>query len=246
MVLHPLECVDDHCACVFDALVRTVEYVPPCPACAGPRERHNAVQRVKWTSGGTRVEVYDAWCPACDVVETGVESAAREAIYHLPPCETCGGPTRIISLPPAVTWDVAPVVVYRAPDGSFRYPGDADGVSAAQYKRLGYDRVELKGFGAVRQFERRANQHESSRAAIVAENRDRGRQMQESATRGELFRQMKTMSNLGRDVARAAIATGNARPAIRAHDAGIRVEVYSDDRSSREAARDSRGQRRRD
>lgn len=164
----------------------------------------------------------------------------------LPPCEKCGAPTQRIFLPPRTTWTAAPVVVFRAPDGSFRYPGAADGIAVKSYEKLGYDRVELRGFADVRRFERTVNQQERARMAAHVEARHRGRLLQESTTRPELYRHMKTMSNAGRDVARAAVELGNARPQEQTSDPGFRVEVYSDDRSSRDASRGSDGRRRRD
>lgn len=164
----------------------------------------------------------------------------------LPPCEVCGKPTIRVFLPPKVRWQADPVVVFQAEDGTYRFPGDANGLSAANYQKLGYRRVELRNFADVRQFERRVNEQERSRGARRVESEHRGRELRESEGRQELFAKMKTMSNMGRDVAKAAIATGNARPQPRSHDPGFRVEVYSDDRSNRDASRGADGRRRRD
>ena len=70
-----------------------------------------------------------------------------------PPCETCGGPTEQAHLPPRTRWTVDPVVVYKAPDGTFRFPGDTDGSGSAKYHQMGYERVELRSAADVRRFE---------------------------------------------------------------------------------------------
>ena len=46
--------------------------------------------------------------------------------HVIPPCPLCGGVMERLFLPPRVAWTVDPVVVYNAPDGSFKYPGDTD------------------------------------------------------------------------------------------------------------------------
>lgn len=250
MIAHHVECEDASCATVTEVLLQNAEPgVPPCPRCGGRRQRTNGVRRIVFRSavaGGT-VERVDARCEACDVTETGVEAPVTESRPATPPCEACGGPTVIVQLPPAVTWDVAPVVVYRDPEtGGYRFPGATESITTRQYDRLGLERIEIKGWAQARQIERKMNDWEYSRALRRAEGAARGRELQESATRSELHRQMKTFSNLGRDVAHAAIAQGNARPAIRAHEPGIRIECYSDDRSSRDESRGADGRRRRD
>ena len=72
----------------------------------------------------------------------------------LPPCPTCAGPS-YQSLDQSYRTHHAPpdaVVVFQAPDGSFRFPGDGHGLSAAQYARQGFTRIELRSATDVRRF----------------------------------------------------------------------------------------------
>lgn len=166
---------------------------------------------------------------------TVFEHAHRAADYQLrPPCPTCGGPTEWTPQPPRTVWTVDPVVVYKAPDGTFRYPPSADGQSAANYARQGYERVELRCAADVRRFEREAGRQLTAEESRRVEARHQQRDRRESENRSELFRRMKSMSNIGRDLAHAAMARGNARPQERSHGAPVTVEVYSYDRSNRE------------
>jgi hypothetical protein len=183
---------------------------------------------------------------ACGHVTENHYRTAAQWQDELPACVQCGQSTERIFLPPRVSWSIDPIVVFQAPDGSYRFPGDANGLSAANYAKQGLTRVELRSAADVRRFERDWSARERSAGELRTESAHRQREARESTSRGELFRQMRSMSAMGRDVARAAMATGNARPQPRAHDPGCHVEAFSYDRSNREAARDSRGQRRRD
>lgn len=172
---------------------------------------------------------------------------------HTPPCpavladgSVCGAATTQIHLPPRVTWTLDPVVVYRAGDGTFRFPGDAHGTQAARYDQLGYDRIELRSAQDVRRFESQMNQRELSRAQRRVEIHHAQRAIRERQSRGELYQHMQHFSRVGRDVARAAIARNNAKAAPRAADPGFHVEVFSYDRSNRDVSRDAQGRRRRD
>lgn len=165
---------------------------------------------------------------------------------NTPPCVQCGGPTEQTHLPRQTQWSVEPVVVFRAPDGSYRFPGDAHGQSVKQYEKLGYERQEIRGAAEMRSFERRMNQIEYSRAQRQVEARQRQREEREKVTRSALYEQMKSMSNIGRDVARAAMARNDSKPRERAHAPGFHSEVYAYDRSNRDESRDGSGRRRRD
>lgn len=165
---------------------------------------------------------------------------------NTPVCPTCGAPTEQIHLPPQTTWTLDPVVVYRAPDGSIRFPGDTTGVATAKYDRLGYERVELRSAAEVRRFEAHMEKTEFAHAQRRAERLQALRERRESELRSELFHRMHTMSPFGRAVARAAIARNNAKPVARARESGFHVDVYSNDRSNRDESRGPDGRRRRD
>ena len=163
-----------------------------------------------------------------------------------PACPTCGAPTVQIHLPTPLRASVDPVVVYRHPDGSFRFPGDANGISAANYSRQGLERIELRSAADVRRFEKVMNAREYSRMARAVERKQQMREERESATRSELRRLMPNMTEFGRAVARAAQGRNDAKPRERVKDPNFHVQCYSYDKSNREESRDERGRRRRD
>ena len=163
-----------------------------------------------------------------------------------PPCPSCQGPTEQIHQPKAVAWTVDPVVVFKAPDGTFRFPGDANGLSAAHYAQQGLERVEIRGAIEMRRFERTMNKAEYAQAQRRVERTLEARERREAAGRSALRQEMQSMSSMGRDVARAAMARNDAKPKARASDPGFISEVFSYDRGNREESRDAQGRRRRD
>ncbi len=162
-----------------------------------------------------------------------------------PPC-ACGSPTEQAHLPKAVQWTVDPVVVFKAPDGSFRFPGDAHGLSAAQYAKQGFERVEIRGAIEMRRFEQTMNRHDYAEAQRRVERKLEMREQREKHTRSILRGEMQRMTPFGRAVARAAMSQNDGKPKERAKDPGFHSEAYSMDRSNRETSRDSSGRRRRD
>lgn len=163
-----------------------------------------------------------------------------------PACPTCAAATVQIHLPQAARAPIDPVVVYRAPDGSFRFPGDANGRSAQQYSKQGFERVELRSAAEVRRFEGAMNKHEYARASRRVERMQQLSEAREHHTRRELRHVMQSMTRFGRDVARAAMARNDNKPKLRAKDAGFHVDAFSNDRSNRDESRSPDGRRRRD
>lgn len=163
-----------------------------------------------------------------------------------PVCPACGAATEQMHLPKTTRWTVDPVVVFKAPDGSYRFPGAPDGLSVAQYAKQGYERVEIRGAAEMRTFEARMNKQDYARAQRRLEKQQAAREEREHELRSDLFHQMKTMSNMGKAVARAAMAKNDGKPLPRASDGGFHSEVYSFSRSNRDESRDSGGRRRRD
>lgn len=163
-----------------------------------------------------------------------------------PPCPDCGGPTEQVHLAPARRAQPDPVVVYLTPDGSYRYPGDANGLTARNYDRQGYQRLELRGHQDVQRVMRDASAKDRARVAERLERNQAQREHREKHMRSELFHRMGSMSNLGRDLARRAISLNNAKATPKVYDPGLHVEVYENDRSNRDESRDERGRRRRD
>jgi hypothetical protein len=163
-----------------------------------------------------------------------------------PPCPECGAETVQVLLPSYLRHSPDPVVVFRGPDGNFRFPGDANGPAAARYAREGFERVELRGAADVRRFEKVMNAHEYSRAARRVEHQQQFREQREKHMRGELRQKMQSMSERGRELARVVMRQNDHKPRERVQDANFHVEVYSQDRSNRDESRDERGRRRRD
>lgn len=165
---------------------------------------------------------------------------------HVPPCEKCGGPTCQWHPPPSSRHSPDPVIVFRAPDGSFRFPGDANGRLAFQYARDGFERIVLRGAADVRRFEKAMNRHEYSRAMRRAERQQQAREAREKDMRSELRHRMQTMSERGRAFARAVMRRNDEKPREYAKEANFHSEVYSFNRSNRDDSRDAQGRRRRD
>lgn len=189
--------------------------------------------------------LHDFQCATCDRIFEAVFVVDTDRPVG-PPCPSCQGETIRVFLPPRVTWTPDAVVVYRAPDGSFRFPGENAGTSTAKYDRMGYERIEARGFAEVRHLESRMNAHEQS---IMRRRHERVQQLSEhgeSLRRSELRSRMSSMSRLGRDVARAAMARNDRKGRRGPGEAGIRVDVYSTDRGNRDESRRPDGHRYRD
>lgn len=187
--------------------------------------------------------------------------------HVLPPCPKCGGETER-EYSPITSYDgnTPPVVVFRAPDGTYRYPGQTEGASVEQYSRLGYARVELRGFAEVRRFEREVNTEQSREIAQRAERQMVAHLEGERRRRSEVYngmangfvipvhdkrgRQIGTkvvrLSPLGMDIMRNAMHAMDGRERPRAREAGFFVDAYSNDRGSRDESRRSDGKRFRD
>jgi hypothetical protein len=138
-----------------------------------------------------------------------------------------------------------PVVVFQAPDGSYRFPGSPTGRASQRYESQGFARVELRTIAEVRSFTGRVNRAEAAKVEQRVERRQQHRAAREEALRGDLRQRMQRMSPLGRDVAREAMARNDRRP-IRGFDPGCHFEVFEYDRSNRDAARRPDGTRARD
>jgi hypothetical protein len=175
--------------------------------------------------------VFEAYRPASEWPKT-------------PPCEKCGQPTEQAHFPKAVTWTLDPIVVFKTPDGGFRFPGDANCLSVAKYEKMGYERVELRSAADVRRFESQVNAHDRSLASRKFEHQQEQREAREKTNRSELRRQMTSFSRFGRELARVSMARNDAKPMKRVNEPGFHSEIMSMDRSNREESRDSQGRRR--
>lgn len=186
----------------------------------------------------------DVRCLACEHVS---EVNRPLAMYpETPDCPDCGAKTEQIHLPKSARWSPEPVIIFRAPDGTYRFPGDGNGLSAKNYEQQGFERMEIRGAVEMRRFEGRMNKSEMARAERHFEQRQQQREERQRETRARLRDAMANMSEYGKAVARAAMAQGDTKPTKRVNDCGFHSEVYAYNRSNREESRDERGMRRRD
>jgi len=190
--------------------------------------------------------LYDTQCTA-DACQAVVEVYLLLAERDAPPlCRVCGASTQRVLLPGRSTITVDPVIVYRAPDGTFRFPGDAQATMAGRYHAEGFERIEIRGAADMRRFESHMNQRERAIMSRRVDARQRMREVRESEMRSELRGRMQSMSRAGRDLARAVMTHNDHKPREQSSDPHFHNEVYSFDRSNREASRDNRGKRLRD
>jgi hypothetical protein len=201
-------------------------------------ERHEAV------ASRTPMSLIDVTCLSCDTVSEVYRASADYPAT--PPCPKCDGPTQQIHLPPRARSTAPAVTVFRMPDGTYRYPGDPNGLSAKGYEQAGATRLDLRGWAEVRTFESQVNRSERARIEQRIERQEVAMAEGAALRRSDLFHRMKTMSPRARDLARALIARNNQKGGPRSYDPGFRVEVYSEGRSNRDASRDPQGRRRSD
>ena len=112
--------------------------------------------------GETIVALIDVTCKSCGTVSE-VYRAAKDHPWT-PPCPKCDDPnTEQIHLPNHIRNLPPAVVVYKAPDGTFRYPGSTEGLSTHNYDKMGYQRIEARGWAEVRRLEGTVNKQEASK-----------------------------------------------------------------------------------
>lgn len=214
--------------------------------------------------------LYDLKCQTCDrVFEAFVALVDYPAT---PPCPTCASPTDRVLLPPPSPHTLPDsTVVYRASDGSFRFPGETGGASCAKYEAMGYERIEARGWAETRRLEAKLNAHERSQLARAEERRSEAQEQMDSLRRSEIRRGLEQgfrmpeqrmcedgqvrptgrmitvhMRQQGRDAMRHAMARNEQRGHRRIGEPGIHVDAYSNYRGNRDESRDRDGRRRRD
>ena len=205
----------------------------------------------------------DIRCPACDRIKEVVRAVADWP--QTPPCANCGGPTEQIHLPSATRRrPVDPVVVYQAPDGTFRFPPDITSASTAMYDQQGMTRIELRDWADVRRFEHHFNATEMSQVHRRLERQQEAHERAEKERRTEARRcleqgfripevddrgvptgrlQTVRLTPKGRAILEAAQRHNDAKGGPRAKEVGFHIEAYSDDRSNRDSYSDGRGRR---
>lgn len=191
--------------------------------------------------------------PLIDLRCTGPEPHDFEYMRPLaewpatPPCVVCSAPTVQMHFPKGISGaGIDPIVVFRAPDGTHRFPGDADGPGARKYERLGYQRIEVRSGVEMHRLENRINAHIRAERQPAIEAQARQREERERQSRSILRDNMRGMSQYGRDVAREAMRIGDAKRRVYTTDPGIHSEALAYDRGNRAESRDAQGRRRRD
>ena len=162
----------------------------------------------------------------------------------LPPdtCSTCGAELHVGDWPYcphgstrerfAQSFD--PVVVHRDAEGNIRYPAHVDAPVPA-----GFQKVELRTIGEIRNFEAEVNLRERAKADQHLSRRERDFSEAQSHRRRELRSRMEHMSPFGADFARLAMERGNNRSSA-PRDVGFHIDVFSNNSSNREAYRDAK------
>jgi hypothetical protein len=211
----------------------------------------------------------DCRCLSCGVVSEAFRLAADWP--KTPHCPSCGADTEQTHLPKHVSTYVPAVVVFKAPDGTFRVPGETDGSAVAKYEQLGYTRIDARGFSEVRRLEQQMNAQQASAIRQRIERHAEAHEAAQKARRSEFHNglangmvipetvelpngqvvrtgRLRTvrLSAQGRDLARVAIARTNAKGGPKSYDPGCHIEVYSYDRSNRDESRNANGKRYRD
>ena len=203
---------------------------------------------------------------SCGLVFEDIRSIQQYDVN--PPCLACGASTeRTLAARTSPTL-ADPIVVYRAPDGTFRFPGQSISAMGQRYAAAGYERIDIRGAADMRRFESHMNARERSVMARKLERKLEAREARESQSRSELRRGLAQgftlpevdpstgrrtgrvvnvkLGERGRDLVRHTLQRSNDKPRERTADANFHNQAYSFDRSNREESRDSRGRRQRD
>ena len=182
----------------------------------------------------------DCQCALCGVVSEVMRPLSMWPAT--PECPKCGGQTLQIHLPRRPSF-AAPVVVYKMPDGSFRFPGTPTSPMTKQYEDQGGTRIELRGWAEVRPFEKHMNEVERGKIERRMERQHRAAEAGQKERRSELYRRMASMSDGAKRFGRALVRYNDAKPSPKPYEPGFRIEAYSENRSNRDEARDARGRR---
>ncbi len=158
-----------------------------------------------------------------------------------PSCPTCQGPMQRIYIAPGVpATHCEAILVFKAADGSFKFPGRNDAPTPNGCTRLELQPVE------ARRVLRQASAQERELAERYNEAEIQAYEQSQSVNRSDLFHRMKSMNPRDRAFAQLAIDYANSRPIRKAPDAEIHSEALEFDSSNREgwADRDRHGRSR--
>ena len=125
-----------------------------------------------------------------------------------------------------------PVIVHVAKDGQYRFPGAAN----ARVPK-GFQKRELRTIREIESFERDVNCKLHAEARQHQENEERYYSDVRSQLRSELRMRMQSMSQQGRDFARAVMSLNDQRRS-KPTDPGFHLQVLHFDQTNREHHRD--------
>lgn len=210
--------------------------------------------------------IYPTRCTVCDHWFEDVRSMAK--FDQIPPCPKCAGVCEKAYVPSHVSLSNAPpIVVFKAPDGTYRFPGDPNGKASQKYAKLGYERIEARGQQERDRLERRLNtwqrdevhrrieRHQQVREEGIHHRRSEvthgmrnGFTIPETDRQGRLTGRTRTvkLSGFGRDLMQVAMARNDAKPGPQFRDPGCHFDVNHNDRGSRDESRRADGKRHRD
>lgn len=126
----------------------------------------------------------------------------------------------------------SPIVVFRAKDGTYRFPGS----SSARVPK-GCERVEITSIHQARKFESEVNLTERMKHEQSAERQSKAFNQVKDHFRSELRQRMQSFSSMGKDLAREAMRQNDNRPS-KSYEPGFRIDILSNDSSNRDSYRD--------
>lgn len=119
-----------------------------------------------------------------------------------------------------------PITIYKGPDGSVRFPGAANEAMPDQYRKEGFQRVELSYYEA-KKFQNEFNAQERARHSDKLEYMHYLESEARKEDRSDLLREMRNMSPRGRDFAEYVISQNDSRDAHKyySQDPGFHIEI---------------------
>lgn len=168
----------------------------------------------------------------CELCESPTPCEPCDKCNHVvhmgdwPFCEKSGGHSAASRRRRA---QVEPCVVYKGPNGEIGFVASSDPncLSAKNYEKQGYNRVEMQMFEA-RKFARQMNKEERKRAELVLQAVYESEEELKKSERAELRAAMAHWSPLARDFAIHAMEANDRKDAeyYRAKDPGFYIEGF--------------------
>lgn len=134
-----------------------------------------------------------------------------------------------------------PPVVYKAKDGTYRFPGSPNSKETRRLEARGFERVELRDTRSIRKFESEMNTLERQKYQAFQAGRERLYRDQRKISRDskEWQSAYSRMTPKEREFADYAMKQNDQKQfAERSFDAGFNIQAFSYDSSNREEHRD--------